>query len=125
MNLASLDSFSPGEFTKSQRKPGVGVELDNVWRGATAMGQTLDALNRTKRRHSNLDGVAWAKKRELFEKVTNRGRFLGFVAGAKKRDGLEAVLGFYSSAWHGSILTAFTQQRLFDYRNDKREDASG
>jgi hypothetical protein len=125
VNLASLDGFGPAEFTKSQREPGVGVELDNVWRGAASVGHTLDALNRTEGRHSNLDCVTGAKKGELFEKVANRGRFLCFVAGAKKRDGLAAVLGFYSSAWHGSILTAFTQQRLFDYRNDKREDASG
>lgn len=106
MNFTRLNSVGPAQLAEGEGEPGVCVELDNVWRSASAMGQTLDALNRAEWRNPNLNGIARTQEGEFFEQVANRGRFLCFVARAKKRDGLEAVLGFYSSAGHTPILHA-------------------
>ena len=70
------------------------------------MGQPLDALDCAKWWHAHFNRVARAQEREFFEQVANSCRLLRVIPRAVKRDGLEAVLGFYSSAGHTPILHA-------------------
>lgn len=104
MDPAGFDCIVPAQLTKRQGQPGFGVELDHVWWRTSAVGQTLDALDRAEWWNAHLDRVARAQEREFFEQVAHRCRLLGFIARAKPLDGLTAVLGFYFSTGHTPIL---------------------